>query len=351
MSSSDISKIQIFIVTRNEAGNEFLEISDFTNEINRHLEKAYRISIDLMTIEDMEAPDWKQAEYRKMICESEMVFFLIFMKMEDFLIEDFEAAFEKLKNDGKPDIYTYFYQGIDTERDKSVQKFMDRLGNEIGHYWSIYSHIDTIKLKILMCLKLSKLDMVEMAFRNGKLVIDEKDIMSLDNVKMFAENDTIKYLADKQTKIEKEYISAKSLYLQNKQDDEIRQKYLDLAMERENILKNIEETEKQLFEQSLNMIKTAKGELTERQREAYRLFEDGKSEAANEILDSEEMKNDFKRKMQKRKEEDKKLASIYIREFKTKIEILETMTEYRERFNDIIDAYEEITETAFEYNV
>ena len=118
--NSDISKIQIFIVTRNEVENEFLEISDFINEINRHLEKAYSISIDLMTIDDMNAPDWKQNEYKEKICESEMVFFLIFMKMEDFLIEDFEAAFEKLKTDGKPDIYTYFYQGIDTERDKSV---------------------------------------------------------------------------------------------------------------------------------------------------------------------------------------------------------------------------------------
>jgi len=346
-----MNKIQIFIVTGNGIEKEFLEISDFINEINKHFERAYKISVDLMTIEDLEAPVWKQEEYKEKICGSEMVFFLIFTEMSNYIMEDFEAAFKKLKSDGKPDIYTYFYKGTETKKDRSVQNFMDRLSNEIGHYWSVYDHIDTIKLKILMCLKLSKLDMVEMCFRNGKLVIDEKDVMSLENVKMFSENDSMKILMEKKSKIEKEYIAAKSLYLQNNKDDDIRKKYIEIYTEKENILKSIEETEKQLFKQSLNMIKTARGELTERQVEAYRLFEEGKAEIANKILGSEEIKNDFETRMQKRKEEDKRLASIYIGEFKTKIEILETMTEYPERFKEIEDSYEEITKTAFKYDI
>jgi len=346
-----MNKIQIFIVTGNGVEKEFLEISDFINGINKHLERAYKISVDLMTIEDLEAPVWKQEEYKEKICNSEMVFFLIFTEMNNFIMEDFEAAFKKLKSDGKPDIYTYFYKGNETERDKSVQNFMDKLSNEIGHYWSIYDHIDTIKLKILMCLKLSKLDMVEMCFRDGKLVIDERDVMSLENVKMFSENDSMKILMKKKMEVEKEYIAAKSLYLQNNKDDEIRKKYIKMYTEKENILKSIEETEKQLFNQSLSMIKTARGELTERQVKAYRLFEEGKAEIANKILDSEEMEKDFETKMQKREQEDKRLASIYIGELKTKIEILETMTEYAGRFKEIEDSYEKITKTALKYNV
>jgi len=346
-----MNKIQIFVATGNEIEKEFSEISDFINGINKHFERAYKISVDLMTIEDLEAPVWKQEEYKEKICNSEMVFFLIFTEMSNYVMEYFEAAFKKLKNDGKPDIYTYFYKGTETKKDISVQNFMDRLSNEIGHYWSVYDHIDTIKLKILMCLKLSKLDMVEMCFRNGKLVVDEKDVMSLENVKMFSENDSMKILMKKKAEVEKDYIAAKSLYLQNNKDDEIRKKYIEIYTEKENILKSIEETEKQLFEQSLNMIKTARGKLTERQVEAYRLFEEGKAEIANKILDSEEMKKDFRITMQKKKEEDKRLAIIHISEFKTKIEILETMTEYDKRFKEIENSYEQIAKTAFKYDV
>lgn len=100
------------------------------------------------------------------------------------------------------------------------------------------------------------------------------------------------------------------------------------------------------------MIKTiAYGDITIRQREAYRRFEEGDSEGANEILDAEEMENDYRRRRLKKIEEIKTLTRRYIGELNTKIEILETMTNYKERFEDIEAAYEEINVCAFEDGV
>ncbi len=50
----------------------------------------------------------------------------------------FEAVYERLKKDGKPDIYTYFYEVDDSERSNSVRSFMARLGGEIAHYYSFF---------------------------------------------------------------------------------------------------------------------------------------------------------------------------------------------------------------------
>lgn len=352
----DLKKIQIFLVTRNENENEYLEISDFIGEINRHLEMEYSMSVDLLTVDSIDASKWQLEEYMDKICESEMVYFLIFIKMEEFLIEDFGAAFEKLKKDDKQDIYIYFYEADNSDRETNVQQFMKRLDNEIGHYFGIYNNIDTIKLKILMSLKLKELNMVEITFRNGNLVVEEKNVMSIQNVKMFENNDQLNMWKEQLQKAEEEYFALKALCIQYDKDEEIRKKYLQAETKRTDIKESIEETEKILFEQSLNLVKDMDyGEITTRQREAYNLFENGDIEAAIKILDVNDMKRDYKsvkKKMEeRRREEDKRLATIHIREFKTRIEILEVMTSYKERFAEITNAYEEIMAIAFEENV
>ena len=227
---------------------------------------------------------------------------------------------------------------------------MKKLDNEIGHFYSFYEHIDTIKLKLLMFLKLDDLDMAEMSFEKGKFIMDGSEIMSLDNVKMVADNTSLKYWYNELENTEKEYFRLKAIYSKDKSDAELCRKYADVAAKRSSILKEIEDTEKILFEKSLNLIRdSAKGEMTARQREAYRLLEEGDLEGANAVLDFEEIKNDFHRKMEIRKQEDKHLASIHINELKSKIDILDIMTEYQNRFNDIVECYEEIMAVSFEY--
>ncbi len=188
-----------------------------------------------------------------------------------------------------------------------------------------------------------------MGFRNGKLIIDERKIMDLENVKMVADNDQLAYWKKEAEKNDREYFALNPLYIKNPGDKELCRRYSDVAAKRENLMKTIEETEKSLFINSLNMVKTtAYGDITIRQREAYRLFEKGDSEGANEILDAEEMKRDHRRRRLKKIEEVKTLTRRYIGELSTKIEILETMTGYKERFEDIEATYDEITECAFE---
>ena len=123
--SGEIKKIQIFLVTKNERGNnEYLELRDFIGGINQKLQRSYHLKIDLITIEDSDVPLWKHEEYRKQICESKAVFFLVYISMEEFIKLDFDAAFERYKETGKPVIYTYFYKTEDKNRKEDTLAFM-----------------------------------------------------------------------------------------------------------------------------------------------------------------------------------------------------------------------------------
>ena len=348
-----MKKIQFFLVTENDREeNEYLQLSDFVGEINPYFERVYRISVELLTMEELNAPEWQQEEYRRQIRESEAVFFLLFMSMEEAIEKGFDAAWDQYRSSGKPAIYTYFYNIDDQERDEPVRSFMRRLDEELGHFYSNYDHIDTIKLRLLELLKLQEMNMLEMTVRGGCLVMDGRKVMSLENVKLFSENDQLKAWKAELEEVERKYYPMKARYKEFQGDAAACREYAALASRRQFILDSIEETEKMLFRASLNMVQDmARGEITVRQREAYRLLEQGDSEGANRILDAEEIKNDYRRKRQKLKEEAQQLSRVYIRELRTKIDVLETMIGYPERFEEITDCYEEIMKAALEDGV
>ncbi len=346
---NNIKKIHIFLVTKDkQVKDEYLELYDFIGEINQKLQKSYNLKIYF----DMIDSEQRHEKYSKQMCESDIVFFLVYTSVAEFIKLDFYAAYNQFKSYGKPVIYTYFNKAADGIRSPETLAFMKDLDEKIYHFYSFYEHVDTIKLKILMLLKLGSLNMAEMSFDKGRLIMDGVEIMPLDNVKMVADNTSLNHLYRELENAEKEYYSLLSAYSKNKDDKTLYGKYTDAAVKLMRIHDDIERTEKILFEKSLNLIRdSAKGEMTVRQREACRLLEDGDLEGANAALDFNEMKNDFRHKMEIRKKEDKILASVYIKEVIYKINICEVMTECKNRFNDIAEFYKDIMQVSFEYGV
>lgn len=348
-----MKKIHIFIITAPEQHTEYLEISNFIRTLHEQLSRSYHIAISLHAIEKPDPAGWEMEEYCRMIGESEMAFFLVFLHLPGAVRQSFDAAVESLRAKGSPQIYTYFRE-TDTEadRDADVQAFMQLLDCELGHYYSVYSHIDTIKLRILIQLKLNICELMQLAVEHDQLMMDGKSMLPLAHVAAFVNNDQLRQWKTELEQTETDYFRMKPLYLADPDDPKLCHEYSELAAKREHLLQMIADTETALFEQSLRMYQdAARGELTPRQREAYRLFEQGDAEGANKILDAEEIKRDFRARMRQRREEDKRLARIYIRELMTKIEILKSMTGYQERFTDITDAFEEILAAAVEYEV
>lgn len=352
-------KIKIFLGSSiTEFKIERIELENFIYKTSRDIfEKNYNIQIEPLLCENMDnyvREDGTQgAINEELILGSDMCFFVFFTKAGEFTQQEFKVAFEKFKKDGKPKIYIYFKNLKDSEKaEDSIREFMDKIDNELSHYHGTFDHIDTIKLRILLNLKLQEMDFVSVEFENGKCIMDGKDALDLSNVSEFANNGLLKQFQQELAEIEEHYVQMKPIYAKGGASDLFCKKYTEVASKRQNLIDTIEELQKNIFNMSLRICKDeVHGEITARQKEAYRLFELGDYEGCMSVLDENEIDNDFFAFEKQEEEKLKRKAIIYIREHKTAIDILMTMTNYKNRFIEIEERYEKIVKVAEKYLV
>lgn len=338
-----------------EFERERQDIENFLYRISRDFEKRYNVSIEPLLCENFDdayTKIRKQEEYNKIVRESDMCVFIFFTKVGEYTHEEFEVARKKFEETGKPKIYTYFKTVNDGTVEQSVQDFMTELDSAFQHYYGNFEHIDTVKLRILLNLKLQELEAAEIKVDSDNCVVDGKKVLSLKNVSEFANNRILQEFTEELKEVEEKYFTLKAKYETEAYTSNEEREYIEIATKRQTLLDAIEELRKNIFNMSLRMCKDEiRGEITLRQKEAYRLFEMGDLEGANSILDFSEIKNEYMRRKAIREAEQKKDAQIFIRESRTKIEVLTAMTNLPTRFDEIEEIYDEITEIAFEENV
>jgi len=351
-------KINIFLASSiDEFKHERNELQCFINDVAEDFRDRYDTDIRVQRCEKVDPRYVKgrsQDEFNNLIRNSEMCVFLFFTKAGEYTIEEFEAArkaYEASEN-GKPKIYTYFKIIDNVSVEKSVTDFMSDLDKNLKHFYQTFSHIDTVKLRVLLNLKLQEMDFISIDFEYGKCIVDGKEALDLANVAEFANNGILKDLKLELEKTEKEYFELKPLYVLGQADDIACRKYADIASKRQNLIEQIEDLQKKIFNISLRMCDDeVHGKITLRQKEAYRLFELGDLEGANNILDFEEITNDYQRRKEIRKQEQIKETRIFIRESVTKIEVLTAMTNYKNRFDEIEKIYDAIVPEVLEYKI
>jgi len=338
-----------------EFKNERMDIENFIFRLSRQFEKAYHISIEPLLCEgfdDAYSKIRKQEEYNEKVRGSDFCFFIFFTKAGEFTREEFEVARKQFEDSGKPKIYTYFKELGDETAEESLFAFMNELEREFGHYYSTFEHIDTVKLRILLHLKLQEMDFLEIRMDGDACLVDGKKALSLANVPAFANNRLFLEMKQELMEVEERYFALKARYEARTATPEEERDYIEIATKRQTLIDGIEELQKHIFNMSLRICQDEeRGEITLRQREAYRLFEAGDLEGANRILDFAEMKNDYQRRTAIRKAEQKKDAAIFVREGRTKIDVLTAMHHLSTRFEEIEAIYDEITAVALEEQV
>jgi len=151
------------------------ELGDFIRDINDRFEDAFDISVRLVKCEffdnGVEARR-KQEEYNDLIRGSDMAFFLFLTRAGKYTLEEFEVALEHFTRERKPRIYTYFkVLPEDGTAEQSLRNFMTKLESELGHYYSFFDHIDTVKLRILLQLQMQELGSVPLGMENGRVTL------------------------------------------------------------------------------------------------------------------------------------------------------------------------------------
>lgn len=345
--------IRIFLASSIvEFANERMAIENFIRNISDKFEENYDVKIQPLLCENFDdaySKIRKQEEYNEKIRNSDLCFFIFFTKAGEYTREEFEVARKKFEETGKPKIYTYFKVIKDETAEQSLYDFMNELDKTFGHYYGTFEHIDTVKLRILLNLKLQEMDFLEIKVDGDACVVDGEKALSLENVSEFANNSVFQELKTELYEIEESYFNLKTKYTKDECSQNEEREYIEIASKRQNLIDAIEETQKNIFNMSLRMCQDeARGEITLRQKEAYRLFESGDLEGANNILDFTEIKNDYQRRKAIREAEQKKDAQIFIREGRTKIDILTMMSSLSTRFEEIEEIYDEIVDVAFQ---
>jgi internalin A len=93
-----------------------------------------------------------QDEYNKEICNCDVFVCLFFTKTGKFTEEEFDVAYRRFKESGKPRIYTFFKDaeittGSARKKDlNSLWAFQEKLAN-LGHFHTNYKNLEDLKLQ------------------------------------------------------------------------------------------------------------------------------------------------------------------------------------------------------------
>lgn len=367
MSKNFDKEINIFIASSiNDFEMERLSISNLIYKESRQLEVAYNVRITpLMCEENDDAVSYyprKQEEYNEMIRNSKIVIVLCFNRMNKYTMEEFEVAYNERKNGKDIKIYTFFKKlDNNIKLEESFNEFKKKL-KSIEHFYSTFTHVDTIKINIyrfILRLILGE-SKIEEKLINGKLYFNGNEVndININNVEEFYNNIELSNLLNKYNELDKEYQQLKPKHDLKLLDEKDIERYINISGERNRIKKRIDDLQTKILNISKRFHNEMINQASPRKEEAFRLFEQGKTEEALILLDTDTIVDEFEQKIQV----DKKIAQLYndrvlnharnmIDEISFKIEVLHTLIDDTNRIKKIEIEYEKIVEKVKEYKV
>jgi tetratricopeptide (TPR) repeat protein len=350
-----MKRIRIFLASsitdlkfdRIEIGNFFRQLNDI------YIENG--IYFDLVMCEDYDngiALEGKQSEFDRLLCDSELVFFVFFNKVGEYTRHEFEIALDSYKVSKKPKIVTYFkYVTTVEEATEDVRCFMNMLDTELRHYYNVYREIDTLKLGMFMQIKFMRLDNSELTIESGKVMYGKTQIAETKNIPMFECNEKLKNLKDKLIDAESKFRSAKVAFLKSGNDDDYLA-FSDAASEKEKIEKELRQLENAVLLAAEKMYETTTDGrvLSEKQKQAYRYMEKGEWELALAILDKNEIISELSHNQSLGDGIIERIA-VNVGELLQRIEVLRAAGLDRKVIDEILSLYDTVYDVTVKYGL
>ena len=342
-----MKKINIYIGSSEEdLREESIELKNFVHRMADDLPESYKDEFDIRPL-PREGEDFTDDDIRN----SEMCFFLFNHSADDENERNFDFAYRvfKTSKNGRPKVYVYFrkLEGKESE-DNSIDRLKEKIDKEYGHFYENFSELDTVKLRLLLNLKFQEMDFLPVEMDGNVLLFCGQRVVDMDKVGEFCNNRELNALKAELAKVNEKYLDMKPEYAKGGCSDEFYREYAEVASRRSNLMEQLEEQRKQIFELSLGLSRdSAKGEMTPRMKKAYKLLEEGDSEGCLAVLDPKDIDSD----VEVFEKEGGRKASIFIREYKLRIDVLKTTDGYKGRFDEIKKTYEKAVRLALKYEV
>lgn len=352
--------IKLFIASSIvEFAQERASLSDFIRSLN-DIYVPRGIYFQLTICEDFSnavAKDRKQAEYNQTIREAQY-FYILFGRGSDraddaiYTIEEFDTALNQFRKAGAPKIYTYFRQLPEGESaSKNIRDFMNRLDQEIGHYYSTFGNVDTIKLNMLLELTRDQTVGGTVKVEDGMVSLDGNKMFSVADIPLYSKNETVQKLLAQKAQLEDE-MSKLALEYANSPDGDAMQRLLANSEQRNKIAEQLHTLEMdvlQLFRQSTEKRQLGQS-LNWRERDALQMIDMGNYEAARTLLEDQTWKKEI-RQAEEIIEIKKDAILEYISGQKTLIDTYKAEGNTAENARKIIAVYEDITALATKHQI
>ena len=286
-----MKNIKIFLVPSSDAVmGDMTEVRDFFRQLNEmYFDSGINFSI-------LNANEMTENELKEHVADSDLSFFLFFKDVSADMRSCFDIFFESFKKTDKPKIVTYFkYTESPNDMTDAVREFSQMLGNELRHYYNNYNSIDTLKLGILMQIKVMRLDASQITISDdGMICLNGQPVADTSKIPMFEFNERLNELKSRYDELTKEWGRLRTLRMDDPNNEELYFEFSRVATERDDTKKALREFEDFLLKTSEELA-AQKGEMSPRQAEACRLLEMGDVDGACEILPLDELFDDIRR--------------------------------------------------------
>ena len=341
------SSIVEFEKERNELGNYIRSLNDLY--VERDIYFKLTMCEELSSAVEL---DGKQSFYNSKIKESDYFYVIFGKNVGEYTLEEFDVAMEQFRATGRPKIYTYFKQLPDENVSDNVIAFMKRLDGELGHYYSLFTHIDSIKLNILLELSRDPQIDSQIEIENGSVSVNGDSFLSLENLPVYSKNEELNRYRKQMQALDTEFASAAAAYGSSPSDAALLQKMMDLGHKRGKLADIIHQMEKDILDlyATVSRIKSENRPLNWWEKEASRLLDIGNSEGALQILRDIQLQKELEQAKAIAENATERMISV-IGAKKMAIQVLRTRGLTDQTVNEIKDNYNQIVQIAEEYRI
>ncbi len=295
MAMGQTSTITVFLGTSEELAEDQILMGDFFGELNRlTLSRGMYFRLVKWQWDGHNDP---LRDYDSLVRESSLCLFLFLTSGGAEMERRFDAALKAFRSQGAPQIITWFKRvprgGAVTPE---LDAFRQRLDQQLHHFYNTYEALDSVKLGML--LQVAR-DMDEenegqetLAIEGNRACLWGIPLVNLSDVPVYQGWSSIHDVRRELIEGEAEYQRLRAAAIERPADVSVAAKLGRAAARRTELESALVQGERQFLEFMRDMARATAGELTERQRQAFRLAEQGRVDAAIAMLDEEEIARD-----------------------------------------------------------
>lgn len=295
------------------------------------------------------AKERKQAEYNDCIRECQYFYVMFGERARQYSIEEFDVALQAFRETGSPKVYVYFLQLPEGRTaEDSVTQFMARIDQELRHYYSSFTHIDTIKLNLIMEFCRDAVVGGQVSLEDGQVKVDGQAVLSMENIPLYSKNEAVQQLLTRERELDENFAALAAL----PDSEAVKRMRLENSAERNKIAEQLHTLEMDVLGlyQTVSEKRQLGTALNWREKKAIELVDAGNYEGAKQLLRDETWKQEVRQA-----EEIIDSATERIRQYisgqRTLIQTIRSTGITQESEQEIIEIYEDITALAQKHQI